>query len=263
MLYFLKIIFSTLVLSYAVLFLFAYFFSDGMIFFPPRAGYKATKEFVQLKTATGDSIFAVYLPNPNAKYTVIISHGNAEDIGYTIPFLRKFQEHGFAVLSYDYPGYGHSSGRPNEVGCYAAVNAVYQYAINDLKIPPTRIISYGRSLGGAMALDLAIHHPVAGVILESAFTSAFRVATRIKIFPIDKFNNLRKIKSLKYPLLVIHGEHDNIIAFWHGQKLFAKAPLPKKSYWVKNSNHNDVSFIAGDEYWRTLVGFTDTLSSRE
>lgn len=240
---------------YIILLVAAYFFSDYVTFFPPRFRYQDTADFVKLKTADGETIFALYLPNKNAKYTLLVSHGNAEDIGTMLPFLRAMHDHGFSVFCYDYHGYGLSSGKPSEHNAYLDINAAYAYLTKDLHVAPENIVVYGHSLGAAIALDLAVREPVRAAILQGAFTTAFRVLTRIPIIPFEKYDNLKKITQLKCPLLIIHGTADGIISFWHGQKLYAAAHEPKKFYRVENAGHNDVLMAAGEKYWKVFNDF--------
>jgi pimeloyl-ACP methyl ester carboxylesterase len=249
-----KLIIINIFIAYAALLLFAYFVSDHMIFLPPRAGYQNSPELIKLLTADGEKICAYYLPNKNAKYTLLISHGNAEDIGYMLPFLIEMRTHGFSVFAYDYHGYGLSGGKPTERNTYLDIDAAYDHLTKDLHIAPERIISYGHSVGAAVALDLAIRKSVAGVILQGAFVTAFRVMTQIPIIPFDKYN---KIKLLKSPLLMIHGNIDTVIPIWHGKNLYHAAPLPKEFYLVKNAGHNDILMVAGEEYWRTIASFIE------
>lgn len=250
-----KILIAHITSFYIMFLVCAHFFSDYVTFFPPRPHYQDTAEFLKLTTADGETIFAVYLPNKKAKYTVLVSHGNAEDLGTVMPILRAMHDNGFSVFAYDYHGYGLSSGKPSEHSAYLDVNAAYDYLTKNLKVLPENIVSYGHSLGAAVALDLAVREPVAAVILQGAFTTAFRVVTRISIIPFEKYDNLKKIMQLKCPLLIIHGTADGIIAFWHGQKLYNEAQEPKQFYRVENAGHNDVLMVAGDEYWRVIKGF--------
>src|SRR5439155_21231421 len=136
-------------------------------------------EIVKLISKDGKQISAIFLPNEKAKYTILYSHGNAEDIGDIRPMLDGLKNLGFSVFAYDYQGYGTSQGKPTESNAYADVLAAYEYLTTRLGISSERIISYGHSLGAALAVDLAARKPVAGVIIESAFTTAFRVVTRI------------------------------------------------------------------------------------
>lgn len=229
-------------------------FIDGIIFQPPSPGYRDDPSVLKLTSADGARISAKYFPNTDARFTLLFSHGNAEDIGYDAPLLEVIRDAGFAVFAYDYQGYGTSEGKPSEKQLYEDSEAAYIYLTNNLHIPPGRIIPFGRSLGAAAAVDLAARHPVAGLIMESAFTSAFRVLTRLPL-PFDKFPNLRKIRNVRCPVLVIHGKRDQIIGFHHGQKLFDSANEPKMSYWVEQAGHNDIAMVAGSRYLEELRRF--------
>ncbi|HEV2905322.1 MAG TPA: alpha/beta hydrolase, partial [Pyrinomonadaceae bacterium] len=140
------------------------------------------------------------------------------------------------------------------------IDAAYDYLTQVLKIPPDRIIAHGRSLGGAVAIDLASRKPLSGLIVESSFVSAFRVVTGYRIFPFDKFRNADKIKQVRCPLLIIHGRQDEVIPFWHGEQLFGIANNPKTNLWVDGAGHNNLKIVAGAEYARALKAFTDSLA---
>lgn len=233
----------------------AYFGTDGLIFLPPPASYSRTNELIQLQAKNGERITALYLANPESQYTILYSHGNAEDIGQTTFHLQQLREVGFSVLVYDYPGYGTSTGKPTVKGAYRAINAAYTHLTRDLNIPPHQIIVYGRSVGGGPSVDLASRQPVGGLILESSFVSIFRVVTRVPMFPFDKFPNLANIRKVNCPVLIMHGDRDRVIPFWHGEKLYAKANEPKMSFWVEGADHNNVLDVAGQRYQQTLEKF--------
>ncbi|MDR1057864.1 MAG: lysophospholipase [Coxiellaceae bacterium] len=188
-----ELLFIHIIIAYSII---VYFFSDSMIFFPPPVGYHQNLggrgRVIQLRTRDGAKIFAYYLPNKDAKYTLLVSHGNAEDIGYMVPFFQEMYKRGFSVLGYDYRGYGLSEGKPSEVNTYLDIDVAYDYLVKDLHVAPENIISFGHSVGAAVALDLAVRKPVGAVILQGAFVTASRVMTRIPILPFDKFNNLRE-----------------------------------------------------------------------
>lgn len=250
-----------LVIAYLAFILFALFFSDTMIFVPPNATYVDTADIIKIKKASGAVISAIYLPNKKAKYTMLISHGNADDLGRSINFLQAMHDHGYAVFAYDYEGYGTSKGWPSENKSYADVDAAYKYLTADLKVKPENIIAYGHSLGAALALDLAIREKVAGVIMMSPFITAFRSMTQIPLVPFDKYDNLAKIKKLNVPLLVIHGKNDLIIPFWQGKKLYETATVSKMFLPVDNAGHNDIVVVAKEKFWETINKFVDTLKS--
>ena len=244
-----------LVLGLYLIVLIAAFFSDRIIFQPQQPGYRDHPGILSLASSDGVKISATYLPNPEADLTVLFSHGNAEDIGDDQPLLERIRAAGFAVFAYDYRGYGTSDGRPTERHAYEDEDAVYNYLVQSMHVQPNKIIAFGRSVGSGPACDLASRRPVAGLILESAFTSAFRVMTRIRVLPFDKFNNLSKIKSVHCPVLIIHGTEDSVINISHGKELFAAANQPKRALWIEGANHNDVAFIGGTRYFETLSTF--------
>lgn len=249
-------------LYYLLITLSIYFLSDLSIFPHTASSYQDKKDIIKLKLASNKSISALYLPKPNANYTVLFSHGNAEDLGIMRPYLNMYRDQGFSIFAYDYPGYGTSDGIPTEKKTYQAINAAYDYLVNDLKIPSHKIILHGRSLGTGPTLDLASRISPAAIILESPFLTAFRVVTVIPIFPIDKYRNNKKITMVDAPILFIHGEKDEVIPFWHTKKLFEIAHPPKYFYTVKNANHNDLVETAGKEYWRKIQDFIAMLQQK-
>lgn len=246
-------------LSYLGLIFFACMFADKIIFQPPAAGYRDTSEIIKLNTNGAQRISAMYLPNESASYTILYSHGNAEDLGTVKYKLEELRELGFAVMGYDYEGYGTSEGVASEGATRRDIDAAYGYLTRALNIPPNRIILYGWSLGGAVAADLAAREAVAGLVLEGTFVSAFRVVTRAPILPFDRFRTLSKLKRIRCPILVVHGDADQVIAFWHGQKLYEEANEPKQHLWVKGGRHGDLAMVANDEYRGALQNFVRAL----
>ncbi|MGH8529428.1 MAG: alpha/beta hydrolase [Nevskiales bacterium] len=245
------------ILLYAAFAGVAWFLSDRMIFLPPASSYGARSLPVTLaKTEDGVEVAVLHLPNPAARYTLLFSHGNAEDLGHLLPLLEELHAAGFGVLAYDYRGYGLSSDRaPSARGAYLDQAAAYRYATQELKIPASRLIIHGRSLGTGPAVALAVREPIGGLIVESGFVSAFRVMTRVPLLPFDKFQNLRHIKNVRCPVLIIHGIEDAVIPLWHGRRLFAAAQGAKQAWWVEGAGHNDLALVAGMDYLRKLRDF--------
>lgn len=207
----------------------------------------------------GDTIAAVWLPNPAARWTILYSHGNAEDIGDDLPLLRELHDAGFAVLAYDYRGYGLSTGRASVRGAEQDAAAAYAYLTRTLGVAPGRVIVHGRSLGGGPSAWLASREPVAGLVLESTFTSALGVSPWGRAFPYDWFRTRRRIERVRAPVLVIHGTADEVIPFANGQALFRAVRTPKQSLWVDGAGHNDLVDVAGSRYWTTLRRFAGSL----
>ena len=249
----------SVIFIYAFFCLYIFFVADGKIFLPQPSSYQDTREILKLKTADQIQLSAVYRPNPASTYTILYIHGNAEDLGDIQPVLQQLQTIGFSVFAYDYRGYGTSQGKPSERNAYRDVDTAYEYLTQKLGVLPERIIVYGRSVGAGSAVDLAARKPVAGLIMESAFTSAFRVVVPIPILPFDKFRNIDKIKRVNCPVLVMHGRVDEVVPFQHGQRLFAAASEPKLALWVDDASHNDFMWMAGERYGKTLQEFVELI----
>jgi abhydrolase domain-containing protein 17 len=246
---------------YIGLFLFAYFLSDSMIFLQRPSSYHDSAEIIKITTPSGKKISAVYLPKPTAKFTLLVSHGNAEDLGDDKYWLDSFRNAGFSVFAYDYEGYGTSEGKPSERAFYEDAAAAYEFLAVELKTSPDRIIIFGRSVGSGPAAYIAAKRPSAGVILQSPFLSAFRVLTRVPLLPFDRFPNYKYIRHIHSPILIMHSRADSVIPFWHGQKLFDLANQPKHSFWATNADHNDMDLSKG--YIEAIQGFAATLGNAE
>jgi len=257
-----RAVFVTAVLVYVAFAAFAWLMSDRMIFQPPSPSYRAGQLPIVMVPTDGGSIATLHLPNPRAAVTVLYAHGNAEDLGQLAPYLEELRRTGFAVLAFDYRGYGMSTGSPPSAkGATSDMEAVYRHAVKTLAIPPSRIVLFGRSVGSGPATDLASRVPIGGLVLESAFVSAFRVLTRVSLLPFDRFHNLRHIRRVRAPVLVIHGTADEVIPVSHGRLLYEAAGQPRQALWIDGAHHNDVPFVAGARYWSTLAAFGRQVAS--
>jgi abhydrolase domain-containing protein 17 len=216
-----------------------------------------TPEIVKIKTANGNRIAAIYLPNPSSRFTLLVSHGNAEDLGDDRFWLEDLRRAGFSVFAYDYEGYGASEGRASEKAAYQDEAAAYDYLAITLRTPPDRIIIFGRSVGSGPATYLAARRPAAGLVLQSPFVSAFRVLTRVPLLPFDKFPNYKNITHVHCPVLIMHSRGDAVVPAWHGQKLFDLARGPKQIFWAQNADHNDMEQVA--DYFSALQDFSASL----
>lgn len=225
------------------------------LYHPEVASGRAPEGAQMIQGADGSTVAVLHLPNPTTRFTIWLFHGNAEDLGDLAPGLQAWREAGFAVFAHDYPGYGASSGRPTEANVYAASRVARRYLREQLKVPANRTILYGRSLGGGPAVQMAIEEKVAGLVLQSAFTSVYRVVTRWSVLPFDMFENERKLPQVPCPVLVMHGRNDEVIPFVHGEALHAAAPGPKTAFFVPGAGHNDFSEVAGPRYGEVLREF--------
>ncbi|MEB3179284.1 MAG: alpha/beta hydrolase [Nostocaceae cyanobacterium] len=254
---------KSLIFIYLFFAIYVFFRADSMIFQPQSSSYQDSREIIKLTNADQSRLAAIHLVNPTAKYTILYAHGNAEDLGDIRPILEDLRDVGFSVFAYDYRGYGTSEGTPSEKNAYQDIDTAYNYLTQELKISPQQIILFGRSVGGGSVVDLATRQPVGGLIVESTFISAFRVVVPFAILPFDKFSNLQKIKKVRCPVLVMHGKVDEVIPFWHGEKLFAAVRSPKLSLWVEGANHNDFAAVAGKRYADILRDFTELVDKNQ
>jgi fermentation-respiration switch protein FrsA (DUF1100 family) len=257
-----RMVLTFLIAAYILLILLAVF-SEHLIFQPHAPGYdlaslaamgRGTVNTFRVPCPDG-SLAAVYLPNPEARFILLYSHGNGEDIGDDLPVLEEFRHAGFAVFAYDYNGYGQSEGKPSEAAVYRDVEAAFDFLTGTLHVPPDRIIAFGHSLGAAAAIHLAASRPVAGLIAQAPFLSAFRVLTRVQIVPWDRFNNARAIRGVHCPVLIAHGRRDEVIPFWHGERIYELAYPPKWKVWLDKAGHNDVMLVASQDFISAIQEF--------
>ena len=247
---------------YLGLMAYAWAFSDKMIFPHVPASYTEIPGLLKLAAEDGETIAAYYIAaEVKGAPLMIYHHGNGEDIGHCRDFLQVFADAGIAVLAYDYPGYGQSTGKPTEKGCYAAAAAAYLYATKALGFAPERISHYGRSLGSGPACWLAARFPVGSLILDSAFSSAFRVVTGRKLLAWDKFDNLARLRQIRCPVVVIHGTEDAIVPFGHALKNYEAIGGPKAKLWVEGGNHNNLIDIGGAAYWDAVLPYARVSSA--
>jgi hypothetical protein len=175
---------------------------------------------------------------------ILISHGNGDTLCSMSRFVSLWRkELGRAVVVYDYPGYGQSTGRPSESGCYAAGEAALRWLTEDQRVPIGKIILQGESLGGATAVELATRHSVRLLVLHAAFTSFPDVAqAHLPWYPTRylvhiQMDNEAKIRRVRCPVLIAHGTADRTVPFNEGERLFAAAPEPKRFLRLAGEGH--------------------------
>ena len=242
--------------SYLVCVALARFLAGRALFYPDMASRRAAVNGQLVRGPADEDTAVVYLPNPRARFTIWFFHGNAEDLGDVEPWLFVLREAGFSVFAFDYPGYGLSGGRPSESSLYASARAARSYLREHLKVTPAQTLIYGRSVGGGPAVQMATEEHVAGLILQSTFTSVYRVLTQKRILPFDYFENERKLPRVSCPVLVMHGGKDDVIPFAHARMLFAAAKEPKRFFAVPRAAHNDFVAVAAGNYWNSLREFS-------
>ena len=241
---------------------------DAFIYFPNRtlAGTPADLGLpyrdVEFQADDGVALHGWWVPGQTG-LTWLWLHGNAGNIGDRLENLTVLRERlGVSVFIFDYRGYGQSTGRPSEPGLYrdAAAALAQVRALPDAD--PARIVLFGRSLGAAVAVELATREPVRAVILESPFTS-IRAMARVALphLPLgpllrSRYDSLAKISALRVPLLVLHSPTDEVVPYVQGEALYAAAPEPKRFHAIGGgAGHNDTYLRGGEPYWQALDSF--------
>lgn len=268
-----------------------------LIYFPTR-DYDATPrdvglefEDLTLSTADGVSIAAWYVPHPEPKGSLIFCHGNAGNMSDRLHSIKLLHGMGVNVLVFDYRGFGRSEGRPSEQGTYSDAVAVWRYLVETRGELPGRVILFGRSLGGAVAIELAlrvelgeitappdespfrrdvIRQPEPGaaptgrtpgaLVVESTFTSLLDIGRlHYPLLPVRwlltyRYESIAKVARIRCPKCFFHGKEDKLIPFENGLKLFEAASEPKR-FIETPGGHNDAGFTYSPEYSDQLEVF--------
>ena len=206
-----------------------------------------------------------FIPRTGATKTVLFFHGNAGNISHRGESVSVFHNAGLNVFIFDYRGYGMSTGEPSESGVYEDARGAWKYLTETKGIAESDIILFGRSLGGAVATQLATEVSAAGLILESTFSSAKDVARKLMpymsyMFYIRfDFDTIDKIKNVRMPLLVMHSPNDDIIPFILGKKVFDSANDPK-TFFELRGDHNSGFMESQPDYQQTLEKYVTRLA---
>lgn len=210
-------------------------------FMPPPPPGVAERAFT---AADGVRLHAWFAPPPDDAAPVLVwSHGNGGNVGGREDVLLALAARGLGVLAYDYRGYGRSEGSPDEAGVYLDAEAAWDLLAAD-GIRPQRIVCFGESLGGAVSIALATRRRCAAVIVVSTFTSLRDVARQhygaLAALTGSQFDSAARVASLGVPILIAHGDQDEIVPYGLGERLFALAHEPKQFVRVPGRQHNDV-----------------------
>lgn len=241
------------------------------IFFPERelvgnpADLGLEYEEVHFQAPDGVPLHGWFVPGPG-EITWLWFHGNAGNISHRLENLFLLHQRlGVKVFIFDYRGYGNSEGQPSEEGTYRDGKGALDYLGSRPDVDPSRIILFGRSVGSAVAVDLATRHKPYGLILESPFTSLADMAKgAFPFLPVgflvrDKYDSLSKIGHISAPLLILHGDQDDIVPLELGRRLFKAANQPKTFYTIAGAGHNDTYAVGGVPYFAALERFMASL----
>lgn len=245
----------------------------------PEAAVTPTSgaELLTLATPNGERVAALFgaalLPNgnphprPSSRPTLIYCYGNGMCLAAAQFEFTAFRRMGANVIIPEYLGYGLSGGKPGEDGCNAAASAAYAHLKSRSDIDPKRIVACGWSLGGAVAIDLAAREPVAGLITFCTFTSMVDMArSRYPFVPVGlllrhRFLSESKIRRVTVPILIGHGDSDEIIPFAMARRLKDAAGGPVTFLEVHDAGHNDFFSVGGPEVFAAMVDFLDGIAA--
>ena len=244
----------------------------SFIFFPERelagtpAAYGLSFEDVSFAAADGVSLHGWFIPGRTG-VTWLWFHGNAGNISNRLDNLALLHDRlGVNIFIFDYRGYGRSEGRASEKGIYMDAVAALSHLRTRDDIDHSKIVLFGRSLGSAVAVEVAAGRETYAVILESPFTSTRAMARRlIPLLPVGllittRLDSLAKIDKVRAPLLVLHGDADQTVPIELGRELFDAANEPKRFHVIEGADHNDTYLVGGDGYFEALRRFIDDLS---
>lgn len=239
----------------------------AFIYFPERslmatpADVGIAYEDVTLRAADGVRLHGWFVPG-SQPVAVLWLHGNAGNIGTRVPWIRDLHRAtGFAILIVDYRGYGRSEGTPSEAGLYRDAEAALAYLRAEPRVDPDRIVYFGRSLGSAVAVELAAREPPMALVIESPFPSLRWLADAVYPWlPLtrwlhDRYETERRARAVTAPALVIHGERDEIVPLEGAQRVADALASDVQLFVVPGAGHNDIPAVGGDAYYARLADF--------
>lgn len=259
-----------IVVSLLLLNIWMYFQQPNMIFYPIRELYQTPADWgfdhedVIFNTADDVQLHGWYIPHKQSEHVLLFFRGNAGNISHRRDSIEIFHRLGLNIFIIDYRGYGKSKGRPGEQGLYQDADAAWHYLTEEKGFSANQVIIFGRSLGGAVAANLASGVQSHGLILESTFSSAqdfarsvFPVLSRLVFMRYD-FNTAEKIQRVHCPVLVLHSPDDEIMPFHLGEKVFQLAHQPK--HFVPMKGDHNYGFIRSQPgYEQELAKWLKTL----
>lgn len=247
--------------TYAAFVLYLYFMQNKMLYPASRQVWRTPSDWswqyesVRLEVENYTTI-GWYIPLENARAVVLFSHGNAGNIADRLESIELLRSFGLSVLVYDYGGYGDSTGSPSEKRTYADIRAMWDYLIQEQGYSEDKIILFGRSLGGAVTMQLAPDVHAGAVILESTFKSIPHIVhdywpfVPAKLLAKNQYPSIDEIPNVNSPLLIIHSPDDEIIPYQHGIDLYEAASQPK-TFATISGNHN-YGFVDSGESYRKI-----------
>lgn len=268
---------KSILIGYILVLLLLRVFESHLMFFPDMPGRldgdwdprSLPVQSVWLTSSDGVKLNAWWIPSEKAKFTFLAFHGNAGNIADRTGIYEFLWDTPANVLAVEYRGYGRSEGKPGEAGFYRDADAGFQYLVNSKSINPKTIISFGQSLGTAVAANLAAQDHVGGVVLEAPFPSGVRVARRIywflpgvSLLMGSQLDTRARLSEINAPLLIVQCSQDPVIPPELGQEIFDEAHSPREFLRINGYCHEEASEIAPAKYRETLNAFLAAVAER-
>ncbi len=246
-----RFIITRVVVWYLIIVVIMLFLENWMIYqpfpgrsSPPPPGLEF--EDVFFESIDGTRLHGWYAPHPEARAQVIYAHGNAGDLTHRGTMIQQLRDRfRVGVFLFDYRGYGQSGGSPSEAGLLMDGRAARDWLAQRAGIAPNEVVLMGRSLGTGVVVDLAANDGAGGLILQAPFTSLPDIAARqfpwlpVRMLMRNRFDSLAKIGQYQGPLLIGHGERDELTPVAMAERLYEAANEPKRLVIIAGAMHND------------------------
>jgi uncharacterized protein len=261
-------------IGYILVLLLVRIFEARLVFFPNYPNRLAgdwhprnlAVQDIWLTSSDATKFHAWWIPNEKAKFTFLAFHGNAGNIADRASIYEFLHDAPGNVLAVEYRGYGHSEGKPSEAGIYRDADAAYEYLVNVKHIDPKTIISFGQSLGTAVAAHLAAQNQVGAIILEAPFPSAARLAKVIfrflpglSLLVRGQFDTQARVQEIHAPIFIVHCRQDPVLPFTLGEQVYVASNPPKTFLEINGPCHEEASIIAPEKYRAALQNFLNSV----
>jgi hypothetical protein len=248
-------------------------FEPDVILHAAPADYPFPVHDVTVAGEPGQTLHGWWIPAASAQAKVVLYlHGNDGNVSTNMDGIAPLRELGYSLFMIDYRGYGASGGGfPSEGGVYRDAEAAWDYLVHERRVNPANLVIYGHSLGGAIAIELALRHPdAAGLVVESSFTSIRDMAglkSRYSVLPVglflnQRFDSIAKVGRLTLPVLYVHGTADEVVPFEMGRALYAATPTARDFVVVRAGKHEDNAVIGGIELRSAIRRFIEASTRR-
>ena len=240
-----------LLVGYLAVVALLYFAQRALMYFPERgrmapaiAGLPEAEEVV-LDTDDGERVIVWHVAPSGEGPVLLYFHGNGGALRYRAARFRALTADGAGLVALSYRGYGGSTGSPTEAGLIRDAKAAYAFAA--ARYDPARLIVWGESLGSGVAIALAAEHPVGRIVLEAPFTSTVDIAAAaypfapVRLLMKDQFRSDLRIAKVTAPVLILHGERDNVVPIAYGERLYGLINSPKRFVRLRDGGHQDLS----------------------